>query len=195
MSCLDAPISERHGRTYQIISSERLLSEAVWSLRLCLENPSHLQSSILNLEDRRAPHLRSSVPKNGSKIGRKTRGWGTCATSSKMEDGVLRRRWGSSIFRLRRTKNPPSFFVGPNNEESPNLPLSLPEERRTPSGTSSSTPALDQWLPAPLSYPKIWMFRPIFHLEDRSEDRDRPSTRKSYVRKPMGKRNPRLTTS
>ena len=80
------------------------------------KNPPHLQSSIFGPEDRRTPpHLRSSDPKDGSKIGRKT------------GEGVrLLRRWGgffedgggSSICRVRGTRSPPIFhFLGPKNEE------------------------------------------------------------------------------
>ena len=32
------------------------------------------------------------------------------------------------------------------------------------------------------TYPEIWIFRPIFHLENRSEDRDRPSTLSAWRR-------------
>ena len=55
------------------------------------------------------------------------------------------------------------------------------EERRIPhpAHSFSSDPTLDQRLPAPPSYSETWIFRPIFHLEDRSEDRDRLFIRRS----------------
>ena len=73
------------------------------------------------------------------------------------------------------------------NEEPPHLSLSRHEERRTSPHLPRSLP--EEWTknppwyfffrppppPAPLSYPQVWIFRPIFHLGDRSEDRNRPS--------------------
>ena len=68
----------------------------------------HLQSSIFGAEDRRTPHLRYSAPKNGSKIGRKKRGWD---------------------FFFRRTKNlPPSSTFSAEERRTPHLPHSWPEE-------------------------------------------------------------------
>ena len=91
-----------------------------------------LQSSIFGPEDRRTPHLRSSAPKNGSKVGLKNKGEGV---------GLLRRGggcWGSSkggFFDLSGPKNeelpPSSAFSARRSKNSPIL-HSLPEERRTP---------------------------------------------------------------
>ena len=99
--------------------------------------------------------------------------------------GGALRRWGG-FFNL----------AAPKKKEPHHLSPSWLEERRTPSifhlrGRKNeqpslvSLPPLDQWLPAPLSYPGIWIFRPIFHFEDLSEDRGRPSTRLSAGRQPL----------
>ena len=90
---------------------------------------------------------------------------GLRSSGSKVEDW----RWGFFDLRLRRSKIGCLRSSGSEDrraEEPPIfhlllLPTPLP---------------LDQWPPAPLSYPEIWVFSPIFHLEDRSEDRGRPST-------------------
>ena len=112
----------------------------------------HLQSSNFGPEDRRTPHLRSSALKNGSKIGQKM-GRGGVRLLRRL-GGVLR-RWGSSIFQVPGTKNPPIFdHRGRKNEGFPHLPPSQPEDRRTPQ-LLLLPPPLDQWPPAPLSYPEI----------------------------------------
>ena len=79
----------------------------------------NLQSSIFGPENRRTPHLRSSARKNGSKIGRKTRGGRRGCDffedgerdSSKMGrlfdfPGPKNEPLPSSTFSARRTKNP-----------------------------------------------------------------------------------------
>ena len=80
--------------------------------------------------------------------------------SSKMNGGILRRRGGSSIFRVRRTKNPsnlPPFR--PEERKTPShLPPSRPEERMTPSTFFfffRPPPSLRPKPLAPLSYPEI----------------------------------------
>ena len=72
----------------------------------------------------------------------------------------FRRFGGSSIFGAGRTKNPPSPTFSARISKNPRLLL--------------PTPLFDQWSRPPLCYPEIWIFSPIFQLEDRSEDRDRP---------------------
>ena len=103
----------------------------------------------------------------------------------------LLRKWGRGV--LRRWRGILRFSRSEQRRTTPHLPHLRLEERRTPShlpfsrpeewtknllpGTFSSDPP--QRPPARLSYPAIWIFRSVFHLEDRSEDRDRPSTRSS----------------
>ena len=65
----------------------------------------------------------------------------------------------STTFGVVRTKNPPSATFSARSTKNP--PLS----------SSSDPEPLDQWPPAPFSYADIWIFSPIFLLEDRSEDR------------------------
>ena len=75
-----------------------------------VEEPPHLQSSIFDPEDRRTPHLRSSAPMNGSRIGQKTERRGG-AISSKI-GGVLRRWEGFFDLPGPKTKNSPSSIFG-----------------------------------------------------------------------------------
>ena len=109
----------------------------------------HLQSSIFGLEERRTPifNLRSTVP------NRRTRPPSIFGTEERVEDrtedggcdffedgGILRRWEDSSIFRLRRTKNPSSstFLV----RRKDNLPLSfhlLGWKNEDPPSSSSSS--------------------------------------------------------
>ena len=155
--------------------------------RLRIEEPpiSHLPSSIFGPEEGRTPHLRSSAPENeepiydlrARRMDRKSDGrrGGGGATSSKM--GRDLRRWGgSSIFRVRRTKNPPSSIFGSGRTKKRPMFHLLGQQDEKPRHLLLPAPHFDQRPPAPLSYPGIWMFSPVFHFEDRSEDRDRPST-------------------
>ena len=119
----------------------------IFDLRAEDQRTLYLQSSIVDFRSRRSKnsHLRSSGPKNGSKIGRKK--------------GVE-----PPIFHLLGTKNeelsPIFYLFGRKNR------------RRTPWYFFFRT--LFSRAPAPLSYAEVWIFRLIFHLKDRSEDRDRP---------------------
>ena len=106
--------------------------------------------SIFGTEDRRIPIFRFSTPKNGSTIGRKNRKGGLHSSSEE-------RRTPSSTFSARRRKNS-RIPVGRIYEER-SLVLLLPTPR----------------VLALLSSTEVSIFRPIFHLEDRSEDRDRVS--------------------
>ena len=135
-----------------------------------IEEP-HLQSSILWPEDRRtAHHLRCSASKNGSKIGQKT--YGRCTTSSNKGGG------SSKMMGVLRSS-------GSEERRTPHLPPSRPEERRSPHHLSFSrseersknpspgTPSSDPHPPTnrrQVSWGSI--FRQMFGLEDRSEDRD-----------------------
>ena len=96
--------------------------------------------------------------------------------------GGFFRRWGGVL-----------RSSGSEERRTPHLPPSRFEERRTPifhfldqkNGELPSTffvfrPPLDQWPTAPLSYPEIWVFTPILHL-DRFKDRDRLSTPQSCL--------------
>ena len=92
------------------------------------------------------------------------------------------------IFDLRpRIIDRRSGLLPPKNEEPSSSNFSA-EERRTSSifhllgrkDGRSTTPLVlllspPSRSPARLSYAKVWIFRPIFHLEDRCEDRVRPS--------------------
>ena len=132
----------------------------------------NLRSWELKIED-----TSSSIfgPKNGSNgsDGRR-RGGGT---SSKMggffEDG------GFFDFPAPKNEEPPAFstFSARSTKNPFHLPSSRPEEwTKNPfPGTVLLLPTPPR-PPAPLSYPEVWILRPIFHLGDRSEDRDRPST-------------------
>ena len=97
-----------------------------------------------------------SAPKNGSKIERKK---GDC-------DFFFRKNPLFSSFSARRTKNSPSstFSAGRMEDEPPWYFFSRPPQA-----------------PAALSYSEVWIFRPIFHLEDRSEDPDRSATPFSLI--------------
>ena len=70
------------------------------------------------------------------------------------------------------------MFLRVRRTKTPSLPSSTISARRTKNLLSSSSEPLpsDQPSPGPLSSSVVWIFRPIFHLEDRSEDRSRPST-------------------
>ena len=147
-------------------------------------------SSIFDVRFRRSknPPIFDCRPRriHRSNIGRKNGGF--------FEDGGVLRIWGFFDLRVRRTKNPPSSIFSSRRPKNPShLPPSRSEERtKNPPGISSSDPLLWQ-PPAPLSYPEIWIFRPIFHLEDRSEDRDRPFTPRgtvvSWANRPVGVRS------
>ena len=142
---------------------------------------SHFQSSIFGPEDRRNPaHLRSSAPEICLKIGRRTGGEGGDFFDFFEERGVFEDRGVirspapkneeplALISDLRIPKNEKPFIhmVG-RGKESPTLFASL----LTPYQMSTSPP----------SPPEVSIFSPIFHLEDRSEDRDRPSAHFSWL--------------
>ena len=95
----------------------------------------------------------------------------------------LLRRWevfsgwvGFSIFRIRRKKNPHLLPSRLEERRTPHLPPPRPEERVAPWYFFFEPLLFEQWPPTSLSYPKIWIFGPFFQFEDRSKDRDRPST-------------------
>ena len=147
------------------------------------KNPSF---SIFEAEGRRTPHLESSIFESkdrrplASSIF-EAEEWVEDRTG---EGGGLLRRWGGGSSKIG------GFFhlLGPKNEEPPHLPLSRAEERRTslhvqPSRPEERTKNLSvissSSLPAAtgsFSYPEMWIFRLIFYIEGRSDDRDRPST-------------------
>ena len=121
----------------------------------------HLQSSIFELEDLRTPHLRSSIPKNGSKIGRKTGG----STSSKMGNGILR-RWEEflrSSGAEERITSPFSIFEAERTNNILDFARFRLRRRRTTHLRLLVAP-LDRSQPAPLSYPKIWNPSPIVKM-------------------------------
>ena len=127
--------------------------------------------TIFEAEDRRTPpssifDLRPRISKNPPSSIFGPEEWvedrtedGGGGNSSKIGEGFFEYGRGSSVFRVRRTKNPlPSSIFGAGRMKNPpNLPPSRSEDRRTPPPSSSSDPpSLDQWPPAPRSYPGIW---------------------------------------
>ena len=85
---------------------------------------------------------------------------------------------GSSIFQVRQTKNP--LFSTFSVRRTKNLLLSFifsaGRPKNPPPSSFSDPPGFDERPLAPLSYPEIKIVRPMFDLEDRFENRDRPST-------------------
>ena len=78
----------------------------------------HLQSSLFGPGDRVTPYLRSSAPKNRSKIGRKKMGCDFFGD----EEWVSLNTYGRGFFHI----------PGWKYEEPPPLPFSKPDERKTP---------------------------------------------------------------
>ena len=111
--------------------------------------------------------------------------------SDRRRQGVRRlRKWedGSSKMRelvdlpVPKNKEAPIFHLLGLKNENPYLPIFRPEKLITPSRFSSfDIFPLHQWSPPLLSYPEIWMFSPISHLEDRPDVRNRPSIRYRVV--------------
>ena len=101
-----------------------------------------LLSSIFDLRPRisKIPHLRSSEPKNWSKIGRKKRKVGLLRRWGFFEEG------GSSIFRVRRTKSP--FFSTSSARRTKNLPHLLPSRSEGWTKNPPSTSSSDSFSPA-----------------------------------------------
>ena len=153
----------------------------------------HLRSSEPKNEE--PPHLRSSIFGPEDRSEDRTEDGGDF-----FEDGGGSSKMGGFLgLPAPKNEEPPIFDLRSrkNEEPPPHLPPSRPEERRTPPLLLFlPTPSSDQYSPGPLSSPDmlsgrvplanlfeltylclyISIFSPIFHLENRSENRDRPST-------------------
>ena len=104
-------------------------------------------------------------------------------------ESSLKMAWGFFDFPVRGTKNPSSSIFGAGGMKNPAISQLSDWNNEGPlPHSSSSDPPLDQLPPGRLSYLNAWMFCPMFILEDRSEDRDRPSTRSvvSWARRLVG---------
>ena len=154
--------SSKKGRKVLRSSGPKIEKHPFFDLRT--RSSKNLPSSIFDLRGRRSKKpVPSSIFGPGDRRSDGRRG-GVGLHPPKNEEPA------SSTFSARRTKIPPSsiFSVGRMDEK--------------PSGTFSSDPHPSPPRPsAPLSYPEVRIFKPIFHVEDRSEDRDRPSTRSSIL--------------
>ena len=135
--------------------AEERISSCIFDLRSRRsKNLFSLQSSIFGAKIEQILHLRSSLSMNESKIGRKKEGESSFF--------VKRRILPSSTSRHEERRTPFVYFFDQELTKNP-LVLLLP--------TACFR------APAPFSYSEVWIFRSMFHLEDRSEDRNRPSTR------------------
>ena len=149
---------------------------SMFDLRSGITKNSLSPTSDLRSRRSKNPHLRSSEPKNRSKIERKTGERERERGDFFERGGRTLWRWSSSIFLVRRTKNPSSIFrVGRTKNPSPSSTLSTRRTNIISYMSISSSELLDQWPPASLSYAEVLIFSPMFHLEDRF-DRARPST-------------------
>ena len=124
-------------------------------------NTRQVLSILLRSRSSKNPlYLRSSAPKNEE------------PSIVVLRSRRTKNRLSSNFDRWpRRTKNPPSSIFGPEDRS----------EDRTEDGPgrgtpSSRNPPFDQPSPGSLSSSGVSIFKPIFHPEDRSEGRDRPST-------------------
>ena len=152
-------------------------------------DPLHLRSSAPNNENN--IFLRSSKPKNEEpfpswifdlrpKISNKLHIFdlrprrSVRRSNGSREGGRLLRRWEGFF-----EDGDFLWSCGSEERRTSYLQSSRPEERKShPSSYSSSeSPFSDRYLPGHLSSPEISLLSPIFHLEDGSEDRDRPSIR------------------
>ena len=111
-----------------LFDAENRITPHLRSSKPNIEEPPiyNFRSSAPKIEE--PPHLRFTVPENGSNVERKM-------------GGFFENR-GSSIFRVRETKNPPSSTFSARRTK--NLPSSTsrPEERRTPHHRLLPTPPL-----------------------------------------------------
>ena len=103
--------------------------------------------------DRRTRYLRPPTPNNWSKIGRTTRGGGVC-----------------DFFEDRGSSSKIGFFKSSGSEDEGHAVFHfvVPKERQQLLVLYFCFgPQLDQWQ----LVPELWIFRPIFHLEDRFGER------------------------
>ena len=160
---------------------------------LRLRKTKNLPSSIFEDEERTSPHfnsrssaskieepLPSSIFDLGDRSEDRTEDGG--ATSSKMGKGFFEHRWVLRSSGSEERRAPQLRSSEPKKRRTSNLPPSRPDGRRT-LFFFRLAPASDLCLAGSLRFPEVLIFCPIFHLEDRSEDRDRPSTplRDRYV--------------
>ena len=76
-----------------------------------------------------------------------------------------------------KNEEPPIFhLIGSKNEEPPSSTFSARRTKKLPTFFFFQPPS-DQTSSDSLKSSEAWIFSPIFHLEDQSQDGDRPSTR------------------
>ena len=143
-----------------------------------IDEPSTFEESHL----RRTPTIfgvlcvRSSVPKIGPNIERKTGGRQRRLPRKKV---VLRRR---AVLRSCGSEERRPLilrFSGSEKRRTPPSSTFSAEIMKNPLFVVLSTPLCDQSSQGFLGFSEISIFSSIFHFQDRSEDRDRPSTRPS----------------
>ena len=139
--------------SFFVIRSRRSKNPPIFDLRVRISKKLDLQFSIFGAEDRRTSIFDLRLRKQSRRSDEKD----------------------ASLGFFRRTKNTPIIhLIGTKNEE-PSIFFSRPKEWTTNLLVLLLSIFPFLWASAFIKYPEIWIFRPIFHLKDRSEDRGWPS--------------------